>query len=82
MLDAGWGLEQDSLPKSERASIWLDLNPVKFNKRHNGAVTEYDLTLEYQIFNAPEETLQVSMPALELKASKGEKHLPIIIPEW
>jgi len=82
VLDDAWELEQDSLPKSGRASIWLDLTLNKWNERQSEATTEYVLELEYQVFNAPEGTVEVSTPALELTAIKGEKSLPIIIPEW
>ena len=82
VLDDAWELDQDSLPKSERASIWLDLTLNEWNEHQNVATTEYVLELEYQVFNAPEGTLEVSTPALELTAIKGEKYLPIIIPEW
>ena len=95
-VDNPWQLDLSSLPKDESIGIWFERKvlPLQETTVENGR--HYQLTLRYQVFNAPRTTREVFIPRMELSlineaAFKGgavdsigasEGRLPVFIREW
>lgn len=82
-LDAGWRLDESSLPRPRPVTYWLDLKrlDVKPETAPDGA-PRYRLTLTYQTFYSPLEPRALDIPAVPLAARNGDARQTLTIPAW
>ena len=59
-------LVAESLPKAGRTGAWLERRGAEVKSRRSGTGTAYEITLKYQIVNAPPELTTLALPALTL----------------
>lgn len=82
-LDAGWRLDESSLPRPRPVTYWLDLKSlgVKPETAPDGT-PRYRLILTYQTFYAPLEPRALDIPAVPLAARKDDSRQSLSIPAW
>lgn len=75
-------LEMATLPETGRLNRWLELSAAEVDVRHLEQGAHYRITVDYQIFNAPQELTSVTVPQLEFMTTGGPNRIPVFIPEW
>lgn len=81
-LDDPWVLDKATLPENGRVGIWLERKLIQFTEQRISQGTEYQFDLEYQIFNAAKQLVEVFTPQLELSVVNDSKRIPVFIHEW
>jgi mxaA protein len=61
-----WRLAGEALPKPGRLGAWLELLPPEVKSRAGSGRRRYEITLSYQVVNAPREIVTLELPALTL----------------
>jgi len=75
-------LDLATLPETGRLNRWLELSAAEVDVRHVDQSAHYRITVDYQIFNAPQELTSVTVPQLEFMTMGGPNPIPVFIPEW
>jgi mxaA protein len=65
-LDDPWRLAHDALPKPGRSGAWLELRPPELRSSAQAGRMRYEITLAYQVVNAPREIATLSLPEVTL----------------
>lgn len=65
-LDDPWRLAEDALPKTGRVGAWLEQRPPELKSRARGGRMRYEITLAYQVVNAPREIATLALPEVTL----------------
>lgn len=65
-LDDPWRLADDALPKPGRVGAWLEVRPAGIRSRAVGGGVRYEITLAYQVVNAPREIATLALPEVTL----------------
>lgn len=66
-----------SLPPAERAGLWFSRRSSRIERSPDGRQW---LVMDYQLINAPQALMTVSLPPVALKSSGGAE--PLAVPEW
>ena len=82
VLDAGFGLDPDSLPKPGRAGRWLTLNESVLKSDERNGTTRHSIRLRYQIVNAATSVIGAGTPPLSLRIIGPDGDLPVVVPAW
>ena len=75
-------LDMATLPEAGRLNRWLELSAAEVDVRHLDQSAHYRITVEYQIFNAPQELTSVTVQQLEFMTTGGANRIPVFMPEW
>ncbi len=81
-LHAPYRLEPGSLPLRGKVNRWLEMRSTALELSRSSGLTVYDITLDYQIFNAPSKIQRVGTPAHDLMAAGPDSRAPVVIPAW
>lgn len=79
---AGFELVADTLPKAGRADIWLERQAPRLTTRHAGNGTRYEIALDYQIVNVPEQIRTIALPAIRVQFRSDGKTVEEAVAEW
>jgi mxaA protein len=78
-LEGGaYRLDEASLPAAGRIDRWLELREPVLARRAGGV----DVTLTYQIVNAPERAQALAVPTQTLRVAGPRGTFPLFVPEW
>lgn len=75
-------LEPDSIPLQSKLNRWLEVRASLLDKSRLPGVTVYDISLDYQIFNAPSEIQRIATPAHSMMVVGPGGPVSVVIPEW
>ncbi len=81
-LHAPYRLEPDSLPLRGKINRWLEMRASLLDTSRSAGVTIYDITLNYQIFNAPSEIQRIATPAHSMMVVGPDGPTGVVIPAW
>lgn len=82
VLDPGFGLDPDSLPKPGRAGRWLTLNESVLKSDERNGTTRHSVRLRYQIVNAATSVIGAGTPPLSLRIVGPDGDFPVVVPAW
>jgi mxaA protein len=77
-LGSSYGLDESSLPTAGRIDRWLELRPPRVRQADHGL----EISLVYQLIDAPAETRELVVPRQTLKIVGADRALPMFVPEW
>ena len=75
-------LDATTLPEAGRLNRWLEISAAKAEVDYRDRVAYYRISVDYQIFNAPPELTNVTIPQVEFLTVGGANPIPVFIPEW
>ena len=81
-LSDPYRLDTTTLPKTGRLNRWLEISRAESNVEYRGQIAVYRITVDYQIFNAPQQLAAVTIPQQEFLTAGGPIRIPVSIPEW
>ncbi len=75
-------LDMKTLPETGRLNRWLEISRAEADVQYRDQLAIYHIVIEYQIFNAPQELMSVTIPELEVLTTGGANTLPVFLPAW
>ena len=81
-LEPPWRLADDALPKPGRTGAWLELRAPQMNSRPGIGRNRYEITLAYQVVNAPREIVTLALPELTLPLAGGPRPAFESVPDF
>lgn len=82
LAPAGFALDPKTLPRAGRTGLWLELAPPHLASDQVGNAARYQLTLDYQVINVPEQVRTIDLPAVGLTFSAHGSQLTATVDEW
>jgi mxaA protein len=81
-LEGQYRLDPDSFPHAGRINRWLEMRQLELYSEPESEGMVYELTIVYQIMDAPQEPTQLSIPEITLRYGEGGHPLTLLIPSW
>lgn len=75
-------LDTTTLPGTGRLNRWLEISRAEADVQYRDQIAIYQIVVEYQIFNAPQQLTSVTIPQLEFLTVGDANPTPVFIPEW
>jgi mxaA protein len=71
-----------SLPRAGRASVWLQRQKPQISMRERGGARHYELALQYQVVNTPDQIQTVQLPEVTLRFGSAGQEVEKNIAPW
>lgn len=81
-LNEPFRLDTTTLPESGRLNRWLEISRTKATVGYVDEKAHYRVTIDYQIFNAPQEVTTVTIPQQEMLTTGRANPIAVYFPEW
>jgi mxaA protein len=71
-----------SLPNAGRASVWLQRQRPRVATRRAGGMNRYEIAIDYQVVNVPEQIRTIELPELQLRFAGARQSTEAVVTPW
>jgi mxaA protein len=71
-----------SVPSAGRATVWLKRQKARIVRQRTGDTSRYDIAIDYQIVNVPEQVQTIEMPELRLRFAGAAQSTEAVVARW